>query len=108
MNLTDRVVLVTGASGGLGQQFVRQSLDRGAAKVYAGARRDHDWGDPRVVPLRLELAEQKTQVLGAHLGYADTPLIEHLTGVDKSDPAGRHRCPHPRRAGGRRRRGDRG
>ena len=37
--------------------------------------------------LRLELAEQKTQVLGAHLGYADTPLIAHLTDVAKSDPA---------------------
>jgi len=30
---------------------------------------------------------QKTQVVGAHLGYADTPLIAHLTDVDKSDPA---------------------
>jgi NAD(P)-dependent dehydrogenase (short-subunit alcohol dehydrogenase family) len=189
MNLANRVVLVTGATGGLGQQFVTQSLDRGAAKVYAGARREHDWADPRVVPLRLdvndpdaiaaaaaaaqdtdvlinnagingapslltspveeiratyethvfgplllvrgfapvlaangggavvdvhsvlswltrpgayaasktafwgltnalrlELAEQKTQVVGAHLGYADTPLIEHLD-VAKSDPA---------------------
>ena len=37
--------------------------------------------------LRLELADQKTQVVGAHLGYADTPLIAHLTDVDKSDPA---------------------
>jgi NAD(P)-dependent dehydrogenase (short-subunit alcohol dehydrogenase family) len=36
--------------------------------------------------LRLELAEQKTQVLGAHLGYADTPLIAHLTDVAKGDP----------------------
>jgi len=190
MNLDSHVVLVTGATGGLGQQFVTQSLARGAAKVYAGARRDHDWGDPRVVPLRLdvtdpgaiaaaaaaapdtdvlinnagisgapslltspeeeiratyeanvfgplllvrafapvlagngggavvdvhsvlswitrpgayaasktafwgltnalrlELADQKTQVVGAHLGYADTPLIAHLTDVAKSDPA---------------------
>src|SRR5579862_2451504 len=190
MNLDNRVVLVTGATGGLGQEFVRQSLARGAAKVYAGARRDHDWGDSRVVPLRLdvtdpaavaaaavaapdtdvlvnnagahgaaslltspeaeiratfeanlfgplllvrafapilarngggavvdihsvlswlarpgayaasktafwgltnalrlELADQKTQVVGAHLGYTDTPLIAHLTDVDKSDPA---------------------
>jgi NAD(P)-dependent dehydrogenase (short-subunit alcohol dehydrogenase family) len=190
MNLDHRVVLVTGATGGLGQQFVAQSLARGAAKVYAGARRDHDWGDPRVVPLRLEvtdpadvaaaaavaqdtdvlinnaganggpslltspeaeiratfetnvfgplllarafapvlarngggavvdvlsvlswlarpgsyaasktafwgltnalrleLADQKTQVVGAHLGYADTPLTAHLTDVPKGDPA---------------------
>jgi NAD(P)-dependent dehydrogenase (short-subunit alcohol dehydrogenase family) len=190
MNLTTRVVLVTGAAGGLGQQFVTQSLARGAAKVYAAARRDHAWDDPRIVPLRLdvtdpgeiaaaaaaasdtdvlinnagvggaeslltspeeeiratfeanvfgplllarafapvlarngggavvdvhsvlswiaqpgayaasktafwgltnalrlELAEQKTQVVGAHLGYTDTPLIAHLTDVAKSDPA---------------------
>jgi NAD(P)-dependent dehydrogenase (short-subunit alcohol dehydrogenase family) len=189
MNLDNRVVLVTGATGGLGQEFVKQALARGAAKVYAGARRDHDWGDPRVVPLqldvtdpvavaaavdaapdvdvlvnnagvhgaeslltspeseiratfeanvfaplllvrafapvlarngggavidihsalswlarpgayaasktafwgltnalRLELAEQKTQVVGAHLGYTDTPFIAHLD-VPKSDPA---------------------
>jgi len=37
--------------------------------------------------LRLELADQKTQVVGAHLGYADTPLIAHLSDVAKSDPA---------------------
>lgn len=190
MDLRNRVVFVTGAAGGLGQQFVTQSLGRGAAKVYAAARRDHPWDDPRIVPvhldvtdpgqiaaaaataqdtgvlinnagvggapslltspeeqiratfeanlfgplllvrafapvlarggggavvdihsvlswlarpgayaasktafwgltnaLRLELADQKTQVVGAHLGYADTPLIAHLTNVDKSDPA---------------------
>ena len=36
--------------------------------------------------LRLELADQKTQVVGAHLGYTDTPMIAHLD-VPKSDPA---------------------
>ena len=190
MNLDHSVVFVTGATGGLGQHFVAQSLDRGAAKVYAGTRRDHDFGDPRVVPvrldvtdpaaiaaavkaapdvtvlinnagargaaslltsseddiratyeanlfaplwlvrafapvlarngggavidvhsvlswltrpgayaasktafwgltnaLRLELADQKTQVVGAHLGYTDTPFIADLTGIDKADPA---------------------
>lgn len=190
MNLDNRVVLVTGAAGGLGQEFVTHSLARGAAKVYAAARRERSWDDTRIVPLRLdvtdpadiaaaaaaaqdtdvlinnagiggapslltspeeeirgtfetnvfgplllarafapilarngggavvdvhsvlswlarpgayaasktalwgltnalrlELAEQKTQVVGAHLGYADTPLTAGLTGVDKADPA---------------------
>jgi NAD(P)-dependent dehydrogenase (short-subunit alcohol dehydrogenase family) len=188
MNLVNRVVLVTGANGGLGRQFVNQALQRGASKVYAASRREVSWEDPRVVPLlldvtdpeavaaastapdvavlinnagvtgagslltsavqeiratfetnvfgplmlvrqfapilarngggavvnvhsvlswlaapgayspsksafwgltnslRLELAAQRTQVLGAHLGYADTPMIAHLT-VSKSDPA---------------------
>jgi NAD(P)-dependent dehydrogenase (short-subunit alcohol dehydrogenase family) len=189
MKLENSVVLVTGATGGLGQEFVRQALERGAAKVYAAARRDHDWADPRVVPikldvvddaaikaaaaaagdvtvlinnagiggarslltgdmdeiratydtnvfgplalvrtfapllaangggavvdihsvlswiaqpgayssskaafwgltnsLRLELASQGTQVLGAHFGYVDTPLTAHLPDVEKSAP----------------------
>lgn len=190
MKLNNSVVLVTGATGGLGQQFVAQALARGASKVYAGARRDHDWNDAQIVPLaldvtdpdaiaaaaaaaadttvlvnnagtsgagslltapeaeiravyeanvfapvflvrafapvlaangggavvdvlsalswlarpgayaasktalwgltnalRLELAGQKTQVVGAHLGFADTPFIAHLTGIEKGDPA---------------------
>jgi NAD(P)-dependent dehydrogenase (short-subunit alcohol dehydrogenase family) len=190
MNLSNRVVLVTGAAGGLGQEFVAQALGRGAAKVYAAARKDQTWDDTRIVPLRLdvtdpvavataaaaapdvevlinnagiggarslltspeaeirqtfetnvfgplllvrafapilarngggaiidvhsvlswlarpgayaasktafwgltnalrvELAGQRTQVVGAHLGYADTPLIAHRTDVQKSDPA---------------------
>ena len=187
--LAGSVVLVTGANGGLGTEFVRQALDRGARRVYATARTPQAWADDRVVTLaldvtepvsvaaaataaadttgvinnagvssgpsllaaplaeiraayeanvfgpiavaqafapvlaangggavvdvhsvlswlarpgayaasktafwgltnalRLELADQKTQVVGAHLGYADTPLIAHLTDVDKGDP----------------------
>ncbi|MEY9930582.1 NAD(P)-dependent dehydrogenase (short-subunit alcohol dehydrogenase family) [Catenulispora sp. GP43] len=57
MKLENSVVLVTGATGGLGQEFVGQALERGAAKVYAAARRDRDWGDPRVVPIRLDVAD---------------------------------------------------
>jgi NAD(P)-dependent dehydrogenase (short-subunit alcohol dehydrogenase family) len=38
MNIEGAVVLVTGANRGLGAEYVRQLLDRGAAKVYAGAR----------------------------------------------------------------------
>jgi NAD(P)-dependent dehydrogenase (short-subunit alcohol dehydrogenase family) len=53
--LDGRHVLVTGANGGLGQEFVRQALERGATKVYAAARTPRPWDDPRVSPLDLDL-----------------------------------------------------
>ena len=53
--LEGRHVLVTGANGGLGEQFVAQALERGAAKVYAAARSPRDWDDPRVESLDLDL-----------------------------------------------------
>ena len=54
-SLEGRHVLVTGANGGLGEQFVAQALERGAAKVYAAARSTRDWDDPRVESLDLDL-----------------------------------------------------
>lgn len=80
MNLGNRVVLVTGATGGLGQEFVRQSLARGAAKVYAGARRDHDWGDPRVVPLRLDVTDP-VAVAAAAAAAPDTHVLINNAGA---------------------------
>jgi NAD(P)-dependent dehydrogenase (short-subunit alcohol dehydrogenase family) len=189
--LQDSTVLVTGANGGLGVEFVQQALARGARRVYATARQPRVWDDARIVPialdvtssesirraaaetpdvsvvvnnagvggarsrlvdtplddvrrlfdtnvfgalqvaqtyapilaangggalvdihsvlswlgrggaysaskaafwsltntLRLELLEQGTQVVGAHLGYTDTPLTAWLEGVEKADPA---------------------
>jgi NAD(P)-dependent dehydrogenase (short-subunit alcohol dehydrogenase family) len=55
--LDDRIVLVTGANGGLGEEFVRQALERGAAKVYATARSPRQWDDDRIVPLTLDLTD---------------------------------------------------
>lgn len=49
-DLTNAVVLVTGANGGLGAEFVRQALERGATKVYATARNPRTWDDERIVP----------------------------------------------------------
>lgn len=55
--LSGSVVLVTGANGGLGRELVEQALTRGAAKVYATARRTREWNDPRVVPLTLDVTD---------------------------------------------------
>lgn len=54
-SLQGRTVLVTGANGGLGQQFVLQALERGATKVYAAARRPQAWTDVRIQPLSLDI-----------------------------------------------------
>jgi NAD(P)-dependent dehydrogenase (short-subunit alcohol dehydrogenase family) len=54
---TDRTVLVTGANRGLGQALVQAALDRGAKRVYAGARRPEPHPDARVVPLALDITD---------------------------------------------------
>lgn len=56
-SLNEAVVLVTGANGGIGTQFVHQALARGAAKVYASARTPRTWADERIVPLVLDVTD---------------------------------------------------
>lgn len=58
-DITGRVALVTGANRGLGAAFVAELLDRGAARVYATARRPETIAadDPRVVPLALDVTD---------------------------------------------------
>ncbi|GAB2571345.1 SDR family oxidoreductase [Microlunatus antarcticus] len=63
--LEGRHVLVTGANGGLGEQFVAQALERGAAKVYAAARTPRTWSDPRVEPLDLDLNDPEAPARAA-------------------------------------------
>jgi NAD(P)-dependent dehydrogenase (short-subunit alcohol dehydrogenase family) len=84
MKLDNRVILVTGATGGLGQEFVTQSLARGAAKVYAGARRDHDWSDPRVVPLRLDVTKPG-DIAAAAAAAPDTDVLINNAGAYGAD-----------------------
>jgi NAD(P)-dependent dehydrogenase (short-subunit alcohol dehydrogenase family) len=55
--INNGTVLITGANGGLGTEFVKQALARGAAKVYATARTPRTWDDARVVPLRLDVTD---------------------------------------------------
>ena len=80
MKLENSVVLVTGATGGLGQEFVRQALERGAAKVYAAARRDHAWADPRVVPLRLDVVDDAA-IKAAAAAAGDVTVLINNAGI---------------------------
>jgi NAD(P)-dependent dehydrogenase (short-subunit alcohol dehydrogenase family) len=78
--------LVTGANRGIGQSLVAALLERGAKKVYAGARRPGDLEpvralDPaRVVPLRLDVTNSADRFnLTQHA--TDTSLLINNAGV---------------------------
>jgi len=58
MKIEGSVVLVTGANRGLGAEYVRQLLDRGAAKVYAAARDIDSVSNSNAVPVKLDVTSQ--------------------------------------------------
>lgn len=77
------VVVVTGANGGLGQEFVRQLLDRGAATVYAAARTPRAQVDDRVVPMRLDVTDPAS-VRAAADAAPDATIVVNNAGVLRS------------------------
>lgn len=78
--LDGRTILVTGANGGLGQEFVRQGLERGAHRVYAAARKPQVWEDSRVVPLALDLNDAPSIAAAAAIA-ADVDLLVNNAAV---------------------------
>ncbi|MGH3240969.1 MAG: SDR family oxidoreductase [Spirillospora sp.] len=74
------VALVTGANRGLGRLFARQLLERGAARVYATARRAESIDLPGVVPLRLDVTHG-AEVHAAAVAAEDVTLLVNNAGV---------------------------
>lgn len=82
--LDGRTILVTGANGGLGEEFVRQGLDRGARRVYASARTPRRWDDDRVVPLTLDLDDTGSVTAAAAIA-TDVDLLVNNAAIAPAD-----------------------
>ena len=80
MKLDNAIVFVTGANRGLGEEFARQALARGARKVYAAARDPGKVDLPGVVPVRLDVNDP-AQVAEAVAACADVTLVINNAGI---------------------------
>ncbi|UAB92752.1 SDR family oxidoreductase [Dactylosporangium vinaceum] len=91
MPVNGTVALVTGANRGLGRALVTALLARGAAKVYAAARRvetvaDLAAADRRVHPLRLDLTDLEQIARAAQTATDATMLINNGGSLHFADP----------------------
>jgi NAD(P)-dependent dehydrogenase (short-subunit alcohol dehydrogenase family) len=80
ISVANSTVLVTGANGGLGIQFVHQALELGARKVYATARRPRDWTDSRIVALPLDVTDESS-IAAAAAAAPDTTIVINNAGI---------------------------
>ncbi|MFJ4468283.1 SDR family oxidoreductase [Streptomyces sp. NPDC089424] len=80
MEIAGSVALVTGANRGIGREFTRALIDRGAAKVYAGARDPASVADEGVIPLRLDVTRPEEVAAAADVA-GDVTIVINNAGV---------------------------
>jgi NAD(P)-dependent dehydrogenase (short-subunit alcohol dehydrogenase family) len=72
MNISNKIILVTGANRGIGQALVEEALKRGAKKIYAGTRGALQHPDKRVTPLKLDVTNsEQIQRAATEIGTLD-------------------------------------
>src|ERR1700730_10558744 len=73
MKIADSTFLVTGANRGLGKALVEEALQRGAKRIYAGARQPFVHADRRVRSLMLDITNAaQIRAAGEEVGNFDT------------------------------------
>ncbi|WP_413459284.1 SDR family oxidoreductase [Herbaspirillum huttiense] len=80
MKFENAVVLVTGANRGLGLEFARQALERGAKRVYAGARDASSVKLAGVKPIQLDVTKRE-DVLAAAEKIGDLTILINNAGI---------------------------
>jgi NAD(P)-dependent dehydrogenase (short-subunit alcohol dehydrogenase family) len=88
MEIKGTVVLVTGANRGIGRSYVEALVERGAAKIYAGARDPDGLADlvdrhrGKVVPIKLDIT-QPADVAAAAAQCRDVSLLINNAGINR-------------------------
>jgi NAD(P)-dependent dehydrogenase (short-subunit alcohol dehydrogenase family) len=82
MKLKDAVVFITGANRGLGLEFAKQALARGAKKVYASARDPKAVTLPGVIPVKLDVTKPE-DALEAARQCGDVTVLINNAGIGR-------------------------
>ena len=90
MNITEKTVLITGANRGVGAALVKEALNRGAKRVFAGTRGALPKTDPRVTALTLDVtnasqiqrAVDEVGALDILINNAGIGIADDLTDLD--------------------------
>jgi NAD(P)-dependent dehydrogenase (short-subunit alcohol dehydrogenase family) len=80
MKIQNAVVLVTGANRGLGLEFARQALERGAKRVYAGARNVSSVKLEGAVPVQLDVTKP-SDVAESAVKLTDVAIVINNAGI---------------------------
>lgn len=80
MEIEGQTVFVTGASRGIGAAIARAFASAGANRIYAAMRNPTETGDPRIVPVRLDITDP-AQVQRAATEHGDVSIVVNNAGV---------------------------
>ncbi|MDR6981787.1 NAD(P)-dependent dehydrogenase (short-subunit alcohol dehydrogenase family) [Rheinheimera pacifica] len=80
MTLSNAVVFITGANRGIGLEFAKQALARGARKVYAAARNPDTITLDSVLKVRLDVTDA-AQVAAIPALYPDVTVLVNNAGI---------------------------
>ncbi len=83
--ISGAAALVTGGNRGFGRAMVEELLDRGAAKVYATSRSSQPRGDERVIPLAVDVGDDRSVAAAAEVA-ADVSIVVNNAGISLNTP----------------------